>query len=428
MKDILELDVERAIAGGRMLARHEGRIVFLAGAIPGERVRARVTRAGRQGIWADTVDVIRVSPDRREPPCDPACGGLAFAHIRYDRQLALKGQILADAFHRLARTDIGTPIVQGSPEAGYRLRARLHVRDGGVGFFREGTHVLCDAGATRQLSAAAMSAVEAAVRALRSRVADCDTIVVSENVAATERVLHLEARPGTRLDDLGAAAAALVTRQEANVSGVTALARGGLATLAGSAHVTDSGSDLLGVEATAYASARWIRRPTSFFQGNRFLTGPLVRRVLDLAPGERIADLYAGVGLFTVALAARGSRVIAVEGDSSSTEDLEANARPWTSLVRVVRGAVEEFLRRPPSPAPDVVVVDPPRTGMSADALDHLSAWGMPVVVYVSCDPPTLARDAARLAERGLRLLSLEGFDLFPNTPHVEAIATFARP
>jgi predicted RNA-binding protein with TRAM domain len=120
--DLLDLHVERPVAGGRMLARHDGHIVFVSGAIPGERVRVRVGRASRQSLWAETVEVIDPSPDRREPPCDPACGGLAFAHIRYDRQRTLKGQILADAFRRLARSPSDAPHVAGSPEVAYRLR------------------------------------------------------------------------------------------------------------------------------------------------------------------------------------------------------------------------------------------------------------------------------------------------------------------
>src|SRR5678810_1255295 len=109
-----------------MLARHAGRIVFVDGAIPGERVRVRVTKSSRQSLWADTIEVLTPSPDRRDPICEPACGGLAFAHIGYERQRALKSQILADAFRRLARMDLGAPEIAASPESGYRLRSRLH--------------------------------------------------------------------------------------------------------------------------------------------------------------------------------------------------------------------------------------------------------------------------------------------------------------
>jgi len=425
INSLIEVDIERAVAGGRMLARHNGRIVFVAGAIPGERVRALITRAGRQSFWAETVVVLRASPDRRAPAGDPACGGRAFAHIDYARQRALKGQILADAFRRLARLDLDAPSVADSPETGYRLRARLHVRDGRAGFFLEGTHQLCDPRPAGDLSIDALAAVEAAVNALGPEHADCEAVVVSENVDATERVIHLEPRNGGVLN--ARAELAAICGTTTGVTGVTLLSRGRLTVVAGSEMVTDTAATLVG-SAAGLASAKWRRRPTSFFQGNRFLAGHLVQRVMALAHGDRVADLYAGVGLFTVALAARGAKVMAVEGDASAADDLVLNAEPYGRMVHVTRGATEEYLRRPPAPAPDAVIVDPPRTGMSAEALDRLAAWGPSHLVYVSCDPATLARDASRLAQQGYRLLSLEGLDLFPNTPHVESIAAFARP
>ena len=134
-----------------MLARDGGRIVFVAGAIPGERVRARVERTQRQVVWATAVEMLDASPDRRDPPSDPACGGLAYGHIAYARQRQLKGEIVVDAFRRLGQLRLDPPDVVPSPESGYRLRARLHVRDRRAGFFLEGTHALCDAAATRQL-------------------------------------------------------------------------------------------------------------------------------------------------------------------------------------------------------------------------------------------------------------------------------------
>ena len=426
--EVLELDVERAVAGGRMLARHAGRVVFVAGAIPGERVRARVTRSSRQSLWADATEILQPSPDRRAPATDPACGGLAFAHIDYGRQLKLKGQILADAFRRLARIDLETPLVAPSPEIGYRLRARLHIRDGRVGFFLEGTHTICDAKATGQIAPEAFDAAEAIVSALGPRASDCDAVVISENVEATERAINLEPREGHRVDDAAAGPARWFASGLARVTGITTLVRGQLSTMAGRPEVTDDATVLLGEDARQYPGAKWSRRPTSFFQGNRFLTGYLIRQVLALATGERVADLYCGVGLFAVPLAARGARVLAVEGDRSSLTDLATNLDPWKSSVEIWRGAIEDCLRRPPLANPSAVIVDPPRTGMSAEALDRLAAWSPPRIVYVSCDPATLARDSARLTGQGYRLLSLEGLDLFPNTPHVEAIAAFTRP
>jgi tRNA/tmRNA/rRNA uracil-C5-methylase (TrmA/RlmC/RlmD family) len=190
--------------------------------------------------------------------------------------------------------------------------------------------------------------------------------------------------------------------------------------------VSDTAAALFGADPPIDAGVTWTRHVRSFFQGNRFLTGDLVRHVLALAPGDRCLDLYAGVGLFAVALAARGSRVVAVEGDEFSARDLEANAEPWGDRLRTIRAAVEEAgaVDRLGA-APDVVVLDPPRTGLSPRALQRVVACRAPRIVYVSCDPPTLARDAAALAKHGFAVESVRAFDLFPNTPHIEVVVSF---
>jgi tRNA/tmRNA/rRNA uracil-C5-methylase (TrmA/RlmC/RlmD family) len=312
--------------------------------------------------------------------------------------------------------------VAPSPERGYRLRARFHLAGGRAVFFREGTHQPCDAAATGQVTAETLAAVDAAAAALGSRLAECHALVVAENIAGAERVLHLEPTDGARLEDLAGRLAI-----PSGLTGVTTTARGRLVTIGGAPTVTDTAEDLFGGDSPVGTLPAWTRRASSFFQGNRFLTGALARRVLELAEGELCADLYAGVGLFAVALAARGAQVVAVEGDRSSGADLAANAGPWRERLRVVRAPVETVAADRPDPPPDVIIVDPPRTGVSAEAMHGLLAWRAGRLVYVSCDPATLARDAARLGEAGYALRSIEAFDLFPNTPHIEAVAAFDR-
>jgi 23S rRNA (uracil1939-C5)-methyltransferase len=403
-----------------MLARLDGRVVFVAGAIPGERVRARVERANKQGMWARATEILSASPDRREPASDPACG-VAYAYISYARQLELKGELIADAFRRIGRLPLESrPAVAPSEETGYRLRARLHLRGDRLGFFREGTHDLCDAAPTGQLHPETVASARRVVAALGSRRAECESLTVAENVAATERVFHLAPQPAARLDDL----ARRIDLPD-GVTGLTTAVGERLVALAGSASVSDTAASLFRGQSPIGDLAAWTRKATSFFQGNRYLTGTLVSGVLAVSEGERVVDLYAGVGLFSVALAARGSTVLAVEGDRSAAADLESNAGPWRERLRVLRAPIERVVTEPLDPVPDVVIVDPPRTGISADAVRGLITWRAPRVVYVSCDPPTLARDAARLVESGYRLASVEALDLFPNTPHVETVAVF---
>jgi 23S rRNA (uracil1939-C5)-methyltransferase len=362
------------------------------------------------------------SPSRRDPVADPACGGLAYAHIQYDEQLRLKGEIVADAFRRQARHVIDQPpAVAPSPEAGYRLRARLHVRDRRAGFFLEGTHTLCDAASTQQLLPASTSAIDAWLTTLGDGADAIDALTVVENIAASERVLHIEARPGADVDGF----TGVPTGD--GVSGVTAESGRRVVRVAGARSVSDTAADLFVGESPIDPQVTWRRRGTSFFQGNRFLIGALVRRVLAAARGDRVVDLYAGVGLFAVALAASGARVLAVEGGASSGADLEANARPFRDRLRVERAPVEAVVTVRMDPPPDTVVVDPPRTGLSPAALGGVVGWRPSRIVYVSCDPPTLARDAARLAEAGYSLSSVDCLDLFPNTAHVETVAVFEK-
>jgi 23S rRNA (uracil1939-C5)-methyltransferase len=414
----LELDVERPVAGGRMIGRHDGRIVFVAGAIPGERVRARIERSARGVLWAHVVDVMTASPHRRTVDHDATCGGQVFRHIVPAFQRQLKSQIIADAFRRVGKLPLEaeTP-VETSPEEGYRLRARLHVHHGRAGFYRAGSHELCDAAATGQLLPETMPAVEQLLTHPIVRHV-CEEILIAENVPATERVLHLVGRGGgpVRLEG------ALVLPR--GVTGVTTASRGRSFTLAGASHVEDTAADLFG-DPLLPADTRWVRQPLAFFQGNRYLTGALVRHVLGQTHGEHVLDLYAGVGLFTVALLARGARVTAVEGDPAAVEDLGTNTRPWSESATIVAESVEVALGSiGGGPTPDTIVLDPPRAGLSPEPLADLIAQRCPRLVYVSCDPPTLARDVARFTAAGYRLGAIRAFDLFPNTAHVETVVT----
>jgi tRNA/tmRNA/rRNA uracil-C5-methylase (TrmA/RlmC/RlmD family) len=188
-------------------------------------------------------------------------------------------------------------------------------------------------------------------------------------------------------------------------------------------------SDVLDLNVEGQATSLTIRRHVSgFFQANRFLVQPLVERVMAFVERGGLIDLYAGVGLFGLAFAALGrGAVVAVEGDRQGAEDLAANAVPFGEAVRVVSSSVEAFLLRSPRAGSATILVDPPRTGMSKEAAQMVLAAAAARVVYVSCDVATLARDVRRFADAGYRLARLEGFDLFPNTAHVECVAVLER-
>jgi 23S rRNA (uracil1939-C5)-methyltransferase len=418
--DLVELFIDKPAAGGRMLARLEGQVILVAGAIPGERVCARLDRKRGGVLFATVVDVIDPSPDREPPGEDPACGGRHFAHIAAARQLALKDEILRDAFRRIAHLDLPAQLpVHASPAEGYRMRARLHVKGSELGFYREGTHELCDPRCSRQLLPETLDVLAAVSAALKEAgVIDGRALELSENRAATERALYLEVSSMGR-GEIGLEALL-------NLPGATGvgIARAGVPiAVSGSAIVADQ---LVLSNATGQTvSVRLQRHVTGFFQGNRFLLQTLVERVLAQVPEGPMTDLYAGAGLFGLAHAGLGrGDVIAVEGDPNSIEDLQANAAPYLHRVRVEARSVEDALRHRRTVDGRTTVVDPPRTGLSREAVAALATARAPSIVYVSCDVATLARDAAALAAEGYDLLSAELFDLFPGTAHIETMVS----
>ena len=417
----LELAIEKPAAGGRMIARHEGRIILVQGGIPGERIAARVQRVERQLAFAESVEVLEPSPDRRGVHADPSCGGCLYAHIEYSRQLQLKGEIISDAFTRLGRLPVEAPRVEPSPETGYRMRARLHVSGDRVGFYREGTRDLCDAASTGQLIASAVDSVASGVRSIAAAGCALAAVEVAENAAADERVVHFIPGVGGELTErmLDDALAAGGLTGCTGASGSATLHTAGVPVV----------SERMAMLTAGAASAGTLQRhASSFFQANRFLLPSLVTAVIAAVPNTgAVLDLYAGVGLFSLALASVGrDDITAIEGDRSSGSDLLRNAARYAGSVRAHVESVEQYLARR-TEAAATILVDPPRTGMSRPAMQAIVAAGATTVVYVSCDPATMARDARRLVDGGYGLASLAAFDLFPNTPHVESLAVFSR-
>jgi 23S rRNA (uracil1939-C5)-methyltransferase len=406
--DSVALIVEKPAAGGRMIARLDGQVVLVSGAIPGERVTARIERAGKGVLFAETQSVDEPSADRRPVDADPLCGGCLYSHISYPRQLAIKSDVIADAFGRIGRVPLAAPVrVSPSPEDGYRMRARVHVRGQRVGFFREGTHDICDLRATRQLLPATCDTLDRLAAALRSVDAGGDRgvreIELSENVDASGRAVSF---------DTGAPMDVRTVRRLAETEGLTGF-----------------GPDATVTDTLTVAGAQLVlrRHVLAFFQGNRYLLQSLAAHVVEqVPPNASVVDLYAGGGLFAIGAAAgRGARVTAIEGDRVSAADLAVNAAPHE--VQTLHQPVETFLAGARD-APGVLIVDPPRTGMSREAVDGVIRLRATRVIYVSCDVATLARDARRLVDAGYAIERADAFDLFPNTPHVETVVVFQRP
>jgi 23S rRNA (uracil1939-C5)-methyltransferase len=326
--------------------------------------------------------------------------------------------VIADAFARIAHVILPAPWpVVRSPEDAYRMRARFHVRGSRVGFFREGSHTVCDPRPTRQVLTSTCDVVERLASAIQSLAIAVREIAVAENVDASQRAFSL---------DLAATVDARPLERLAGMDGVT-----GLATAFGS-FGNPYVSDQMTVEGGTVVALR--RHATSFFQGNRHLLREFAAHVVRQVPsGGELLDLYAGVGMLSIsAAAARGARAAAVEGDRMAASDLAANAAASGAAVRAVHQPVEDFVGGPEARTLRsrtngelTVIVDPPRTGLSPAAVDGLLRIRPARIIYVSCDVATLARDTRKVIDAGYRIGGADAFDLFPNTPHIETIVVF---
>lgn len=422
--DLVELVVEKPVYRGLGLARHEGCVVFVAKSYGGERVLARVEEVGRGYVRAAIERLLEPSPSRRQPPCRHAerCGGCAYQDLDYPEQLRIKEAILRESLARAGVTWQGAIAVRPSPEAGWRLRAELHVDWSGpaprLGFHEQGSHRLVDVVECVQLSAAmngAAAALRAALAERRPLAERVRSVEMAESMDGGQRVAclvsDLDVRRAVALSALAGAVPAL--------SGLLALpgAEPGRPTalvLQGSPFV---GADVLGVRLRAHQQA--------FFQSNRFLVEALARAVLESVPaGAPVLDLYSGVGLFALPLARRGADVVGVEVNAAAVADARANAdAAGLGGTRFVAQEVERALATLPSRLGEQVVLDPPRDGASRLAVRAIAGRRPSGITYVSCDPPTLGRDLKLLSGMGFRLASLEAFDMFPDTFHLESIA-----
>ncbi|MBI5143176.1 MAG: class I SAM-dependent RNA methyltransferase [Nitrospirae bacterium] len=411
MAALEELLVTGIANGGYGIARTAVGGVFVDGAIPGELVQARIVRSVRQSRFADVESVISPSPRRVDPQCPlfGECGGCRWQFIDYPAQVAFKVEILRDCLRRIGGIDFhpsSTPLAGGSVNSpplvgeafGYRYRARLSVsKRGEIGFLRRNSHDVV----AFENCIILRDELNEAIRRIRSAAkfkAGGEIIVVcgDHGIAAA---VNGDFIAGSITDKMRFI-------RETGLSGLDVNGkRFGNPAIA---------FDLSGLQYTV--SAR------SFFQANWRLNLKMVQAVCELAPkGARIADIYAGAGNFAIALAARGHDVTAVEGDKSSSADGERNARQIKSgNIRFIRKSAEAAIAKL-QPA-DAMIVDPPRAGMEPAAVEAIMRMKPQRLIYVSCDPATLARDMKKLA-RLYDVESLRLIDMFPQTGHIEALA-----
>jgi tRNA/tmRNA/rRNA uracil-C5-methylase (TrmA/RlmC/RlmD family) len=388
--------------GGHCVARHEGRVVFVRHTLPGERVVVRVTEDRHPGFCrADAVEVLEASPDRVDRPCPYSgpgrCGGCDWQHVAPDAQRRLKAAVVREQLTRLAGLDVDVTVEElpGGPLR-WRSRARFAVdRSGAAGLRRHRSH---------------------------------DVVVLDDcpiTVETGARAVLGQRWPGAGAVDVSVDSTGAVT--------TTRLDRRGHPT---SSRVVRPGGELPeepSTRAERHAGGRdWEVEGTGFWQVHPAAADALVAAVAgfaDVRAGDTVLDLYAGVGLFGGALAPAAGptgRVVCVESDEAACAAADANladlpqAEVWQGEIDA-EGLGE--LLTDLGGTPDVVVLDPPRAGAGPAVSRLLAGTGARAVVYVACDPASLARDVAAFAAAGFRLAALRGFDAFPMTAHVECVA-----
>jgi len=411
----INLQLTTIAHGGAALGRHEGRVIFVPYALPGETVRVEITEDKGRYAFARPVEVLEPARDRIEPPCPyfgpNRCGGCQWQHVDYPAQLQFKAEIVADQLTRIG--GIADPVVRPTlPDRSgwaYRNHAQLHpAPDGGLGFQRASS----DRRAEGDRSVVAIDECLILHPLLSDLYATLDLDLPD--------LLRLSLRAGTETGDRMLIFEMVedvppALESDLPVSCVLLLSDGRHANLIGNNHITE-----------VVAGHRYRISAPSFFQVNTPQAAELVHLVteyLDLQGGETVLDAYCGVGLFTVHLAERAGLVISVEAVPAAVNDLLENTASLKN-VEIIEGPVEAVLPDLDIPL-DAAVVDPPRAGLDRFALDALVALHPARVAYVSCDPATLARDAKRLDRAGYQLVEVQPVDMFPQTHHIESVALF---
>jgi 23S rRNA (uracil1939-C5)-methyltransferase len=395
----------RQAAGGACVAMSDGIVHFVRGALPGETVEAEVTGEKKRHRFARATRIVDPSPHRVSPPCPyfGTCGGCRLQYAAYALQLEMKAAVLRDLLRRIGRIECDALDVLPSEPYGYRVRGTFRLDAQGPALLREASHdlvhvdrcLLMDDGINRLLPALRDLPGARGVDELRILCNGPETVLgFRDRRFDPEVARRLESAgvPGIRFADRAWGKAALPF---------------------------------------PIGSLRYTVGPGSFLQANWRVNLSLIDRLVALCKGDggkaRVLDLYAGAGNFALPIAAGGCDVVAVEGNDDSFRDLQRNIADngLAERCRAVRSPVERFRN---AGRFDVVLLDPPRTGLSPAACALVRSIGAPTIAFVSCDPATLARDIAALAPR-YAVESVAMLDFFPQTHHIETLALLrARP
>ncbi|GMU41670.1 MAG: putative RNA methyltransferase [Chloroflexota bacterium] len=393
----IEITLTGFASGGKAVGHHpDGRVVFVEFALPGERVIAEITTDRSDYLEATAVLVLDASEHRVTPRCQyfGRCGGCQLQHVAYEEQLALKTSVVADQLQRIGRFTpdnveaVLRPMLGMEEPWAYRNHVRFTVRrDGQIGFMQRGTHHFMRI----ESCAIALPRVNEVLAETQDRTMQAHQLSVRVGEHTQDEMLqpHLQWRPGQRPKDLPS----------------------------GQTHYVEQ---LLGVPYRISGPA--------FFQVNTRQAEELVSLVVERVQAVRpriVVDAYAGVGTFAAQLARWVEHVVTVEESAAAGVDAGKNLAQFNNVTRVV-GKVEDTLPGM-TPDPDVVVIDPPRAGLFPGVVEAIVASTARRVVYVSCDPGTLARDLRLFVDGGFAVREVQPVDMFPHTQHIECVTTLDR-
>ena len=388
--DLVQVTIEKVAHGGHFIARHDGAVIFVRHAIPGEKCTIQITSTGSSFNRADVVSVDAPSEFRVQAPCSFAhrngCGGCDFQHISVDHQRTLKSDVIAEQFSRIAKMDLRVDVEEVGESIHWRTRAIATTdRNGKLGFYKSRSHSIAP-------------------------VTDCIICVETMNFSEiASRDLKGDVRVEISASNTGERSIALApTRGEEK------------------ARLTEGPAVL---HENVLAKSLEVSQE-SFWQSHKKAPEILTQAILDFAQlktGEHVLDLYGGVGLFSAAIVeAVGptGHVDLIEGSKVATADATRNFASLSNIT-IATGDVAKLLPR--ITAADVVVLDPPRDGAGKETIAHIARLAPRAIVYVACDPAALARDTAYLAGHSYSLVKVRAFDLFPMTHHIECVALYAR-
>ena len=444
--DPLQVSIETATIDGSGVARVDGQVVFVPGALPGERCSVRIAHVGRSAVFAQLLSVLTPSAHRVDPDCPyfPRCGGCALRHMDYEQELALKQAHVQSCLTRIGGQTISAlPITGAAQTDGYRNKVQFPVQeqDGRpvAGFFSGKTHRVIPVRHCR-IQPDCADAIRGAVLAWMEQY----HIRAYDEQTHTGYIRHIYIRFGAESGQILVCIVANCAQLPKKKQLVAALlaAEPGITTIVFTPN-TKKGNTVLGTEfhplygdgtiTDTLCGLQFRLSAPAFYQVNHAQAERLYEKAVQLAGltgNETVLDLYCGTGTITLCLARHAKKAIGVEIVPQAIEDAKFNAAQNgmenAEFFCMDAGQAAKMLadRRT---RPDVIVVDPPRKGVSADVIEAISAMAPQRVVYVSCDPATLARDLKLLTAAGYTLQTAEAFDLFPRCAHVETVVLLSH-